>query len=430
MDDLLESRATLLAEATSTPGQYNIQLIDPGWGSSGYYSSDVLAEAASAQIFPAGLHMYADHPTATDAVDRPERSIRDLWGILESDASVNESGALVAVARVFSPYQPLVEEMKDAIGLSIRAGGVIESGEVEGRQGMIVTEIGEARSVDFVTAAGRGGKVLELIESARVDAKESVAEAFPGGFTANDLRDALCSAVSETYGGEEKYAWVRDYTDTEVIFELDGAVDKRGNFRQAYTVEGSTLTLTDDRQEVTPKTTWEPVAESVDPPPDPTAEPPAPIKESHMTDPSGAPVATSPRQVIEAQVAELHRQVAQSAARDRARDVVAEVLADAWLAPSTVTRLTNQLLEAGKLPLVNDELDEAALRDLVVASRDQAETELAESLQASGVGRPRGLGALPTNAGGQSVNLEDQLAESFMGRGMSESAARIAAKGR
>lgn len=169
-EQLTEARAQILAEATGTPGRYRVQLINPGWGSSGHYSPQVLAEAAGRRVFPAGLHMYADHPTATENADRPERSVRDLWAVLSSDATVGPDGGLVAEAQVFAPYRPLVEDMREAIGLSIRAAGQFQLGEADGRQGRIITSIDEAMSVDFVTSAGRGGRILELVESARGEA--------------------------------------------------------------------------------------------------------------------------------------------------------------------------------------------------------------------------------------------------------------------
>jgi hypothetical protein len=55
------------------------------------------------------------------------------------------------------------------IGVSVRAGGTVEEGEAEGREGRIVTaiEANPGNSVDFVTRAGRGGAVAQLLESAR-----------------------------------------------------------------------------------------------------------------------------------------------------------------------------------------------------------------------------------------------------------------------
>jgi hypothetical protein len=64
-----------------------VRLITPGWGSSGYYSPQVIEAAATAQVFPAGLHMYLDHPSASEDRDRPERSVRHLAAVLEEDGA-------------------------------------------------------------------------------------------------------------------------------------------------------------------------------------------------------------------------------------------------------------------------------------------------------------------------------------------------------
>jgi hypothetical protein len=157
---------------------------------------------------------------------------------------------------------------------------------------------------------------------------------------------------------------------------------------------------------------------------------PSPTQEDNMPGSTGAggSAPTGPRQVIEAEMASLRRQVAQMAARERARDVVAETLADAWLTPAVVARISGEAL--ADLPLVNDTLDEAALRNTTTAARDRAETEVAEALAAAGVGTPRGLGAQPGTVTGDAHRVEDRLVATFQGLGMSESAARLAAKGR
>ena len=176
-EQLIETgRTGTIREADSTSGGrlIEVDLITPGWGSSGYYSPQVLEAAGRDHVFPAGTHMYIDHPTATEDMDRPERSIRDLAAVLQEDATWNtERQTLRSKARVFGPYQPLVAEMKDAIGVSIRAGGDIELGEAEGRKGRIVTKLVHGTSADFVTHAGRGGKIAALIESTRTQLAEA-----------------------------------------------------------------------------------------------------------------------------------------------------------------------------------------------------------------------------------------------------------------
>lgn len=161
------TEARTLATKRAGPRELEVQLIDPGWGSSGYYSADVLEQAAKNRVFKAGTHMYADHPTPTEDAERPQRSIRDLAAILVEDASVGPNGGLVARAKPLNGWGTALAEMKDAIGVSIRAGAYATEGEAEGRRGLIVDELLEAKSVDFVTKAGRGGKILEVLESAR-----------------------------------------------------------------------------------------------------------------------------------------------------------------------------------------------------------------------------------------------------------------------
>lgn len=160
----------LTEAAVRSDGSIGVLLISPGWGTRGYYSAELL-ERDGPTAFPKGTHMYFDHPTATEAADRPERSLRDLAAVLETDARWNPNGpagpGLYAEAAVFEPYRPIVNEMSKHIGVSIRAYGYGHQGEAEGKRGQIVDEMGPGLSVDFVTHAGRGGQLLQLLESAR-----------------------------------------------------------------------------------------------------------------------------------------------------------------------------------------------------------------------------------------------------------------------
>ena len=152
---------------TSTSGRMLVRLIDAGQGSSGYYPASTLQAAAESGVFGRGLHLYADHPGEAERLDRPERSIRDIAGVLTEDARYDDdSQALVAEARVFGAWAPVIAEMHDVIGLSIRAAAEVSDGEHDGAPTTIVDRITEAASVDFVTRAGRGGRVLSLLESA------------------------------------------------------------------------------------------------------------------------------------------------------------------------------------------------------------------------------------------------------------------------
>ena len=159
---------SLLTEANKAVGKYPVKVIQPGWGSSGYYSETVLA--ASAQLFD-GVQMFWNHPKSSDNYERPERDLRDLAGVLTNvryeETNANGAG-IYGDATVFEPFREAMNEIGPYIGVSIRAGGKVHAGEAEGRAGLLVDEINLVQSVDFVTRAGAGGKVLaQFAEAAR-----------------------------------------------------------------------------------------------------------------------------------------------------------------------------------------------------------------------------------------------------------------------
>jgi len=258
---LTETATISEAAATSAKetGLLPIQFISPGWGSSGYYSRKVLEQAATDRVIPAGTHMYADHPTDTEHIERPGRSIKDLMAVTVEDAKVNGDGALVGEVQVVPAWRDLLETVRDHIGVSIRGSATdIVEGEAEGRRGGIVEGlVAPVISVDFVTRAGRGGKVLRVLESAAANRRaigHGIAEA-----TVNDTREALQTALKDTYGADKTYVWVRDFDDTTVWFEVE-APDNTGIFAQAYAMSDTAgASLSGDRTEVQVKTQYVPV---------------------------------------------------------------------------------------------------------------------------------------------------------------------------
>ena len=158
----LISEAVPLTEAASG-GNIPIKIIQAGWGSSGYYSKEVL-QRDGPKAFKAGLHMYVDHPTPQEEASRPERSLKDLAAVLASDAQWMENGkagpGLYATAKVFGDHAGTISERAKSIGVSIRALGQARAGEAEGRKGPIIEAITAGKSVDFVTLPGAGGAVL------------------------------------------------------------------------------------------------------------------------------------------------------------------------------------------------------------------------------------------------------------------------------
>lgn len=238
-----------LTQDLTKSSKFHIRVIAPGWGSSGYYSAEALKDAAERKIFAAGTHVFLDHPGAEERYDRPERSVRDLAGKLSTDA-VMEADGLYAEIEVFPHFAPVIEAMKDDIGMSIRATATVEHGEIEGRSGQIITEFDHAISVDFVTRAGAGGKIIQLIEAAR-----TVGEA-----TANDQRDALDRLVKDAYGADKTWVWVRDFDETTVWFTVDDA-DSTDTFAQSFDTDddGVPSALTGPATAVRPVTQYVPV---------------------------------------------------------------------------------------------------------------------------------------------------------------------------
>lgn len=163
---VVESRTTvqvrprLLERSAAQPageGRLQVCLIDAGEGSSGYYSAEVLK--AAAPLFAAGTHCYLDHPDAREAEDRPERTVRDLAGTLATNA-VFRDGGLWADVRVFSRFRDQIAEMAPYIGMSIRGSADVVQESKPGGYGMVVKRIESVESVDFVTKAGRGGRIV------------------------------------------------------------------------------------------------------------------------------------------------------------------------------------------------------------------------------------------------------------------------------
>lgn len=242
------SPPTTITESVGTAappreGRMLIQIITPGTGSSGVYPSEVLEAAARSRIFRAGLHLYADHPTVSEDRDRPERSIKDLAGVLTQDAYWDGT-ALVAEAKTYSPWSEVLAQMHESIGVSIRASARVEESDEQGRP--IIAELVEALSVDFVTHAGRGGKVLQVLESAR-----QVQETLPGGLVASDLEQRLDDAL-----GPE--AWVLDFTDEWLVYRTWDGGDEHVLVQQTYATDADgRVTLTGTPLRVSRRVTYD-----------------------------------------------------------------------------------------------------------------------------------------------------------------------------
>jgi hypothetical protein len=397
----LSERAATEAQTT---GRMLVQFISPGWGSSGYYSPEVLEAAATDRVIPKGTHMYADHPTVIEDQDRPERSVKDLIAVTTQDARLSDDGALVGEVKVVPAWRDLLadDDVREALGVSIRGSATdIVEGEAEGRRGGIIEGlVAPVMSVDFVTRAGRGGKVLSVLESAAANRRairHGVSEA-----TVNDTREGLTQVLRDAYGtGEGVWIYVRDFDDTTVWFEIEGAGDDTGIYGQAYTETDGAVSLTGERTEVRVVTNYVPVTRPGSTTTTESLEDTMPqIEEARLRELEEAsgrvPTLESERDTAIQERDRLRAERDQLAARESAvTHARARVTAaNATLPAATVERIV--ATATATVPLTESgQLDTAALDTAVDTARTAEEAYVAQLAEAAGVGSITGFGGTP-----------------------------------
>lgn len=183
------------ASDDSPKGIWRIRLIEADvQGSSGFYPAETLRRDGP-NAFPSGTHIFFDHPAESEQWDRPERSVRDLAGHFIEDAHYEDGPdgkGLFARVQLFPDVHQWMETRKESIGMSIRANGIAADTE----EGRTITALTEGVSVDIVTRAGAGGKVLQLMESGRNNAPSN------GGAPGVDV-SALAAQVKGLADGQK-----------------------------------------------------------------------------------------------------------------------------------------------------------------------------------------------------------------------------------
>ena len=376
---------------TGTQGghRYRARLIEGDrWGSSGYYAREVL-ERDGPTVWPPGTQVYLDHPSASESVDRPERSVRDLAGKITS-TPVYEADGLYADVEFYPYVAPIIEAMWGDVGMSIRASGTAETAERDGRTGPVITSLTEGMSVDVVTRAGAGGKLVALLESARVT------ESLPGGLTGGDLERRLEDAVGID-------AMVHDWTDEWVVYRDYTSPDPH-LVQQTYTAdETGQITLTGTPTPVSRRVTYD--AHTL-----PSTS--AGIEESRK-EPNMAQI-----QIDEAEhkrltetadrVTQMEADLAESVKRAEeaeARVVAAHVATDAAKAEAIISAHPFSALEARGL-LADMPADESGRLDVPAFERIVTEAAAVKASE-SGAGRPDGMGA--TNTDFSEADLDARL---------------------
>lgn len=422
-----------------------VVIISEGWGSSGYYSSDVL-ERDIPRIFPVGTHMYLNHPTEREDIERPERSVTDLIGKVVSTPRLAGID-MVAEVEIYPHWVPVIEAMVDDIGLSIRAYGMSEEGDAGGKRGPIIKALTEGLSIDYVTHAGAGGKIGKLIESAREESQP-----------VEEKRNALHWLESRIHREFTYYAdslFGEGYLTREERKALSAGIGKA--------LEAFASSVETDAPQLLNR----------DPYADPEGEPTDLEENQNGSRSANRPNKGEPdmAEVTESQFAELKESVAGLTTRveeaetkveesktevkeaneraDRAEEAlltrdaraVAEKAAKEkypGLSDKARTRAVESVLSDIPTKEVNGKtvLDESALKE----SAESAATKEAEYLAESGAGTVEGFGSSSSNGngnGGSAVTESDAdkaakkaLQESFEARGMSEEAALAAVEGR
>ena len=409
------------AEAAKS-GRLLIEIISPGWGSSGHYSAKVLENAVAEKVWAKGTHVYLDHPTESETYSRPARTVKDLVAKLTEDAHLDEQGRVVAQIQVFKPYRPLLTDpdFAEAVGMSIRAAAEARMGEAEGRKGQIVTRLIPDRlnSVDVVTHAGRGGRILAVLESLRTptDSEADATEA-----AVSDQREALSNALNAAYGGEKSYVGIRDF-DPEagrVWFWYENPTGS-GTYQVDYEAdESGSITLTGDPIEVRAKTVYVPIATQPTeaastnvPAPAGQHHPPTESKEDTMPEIEAGRLAQLeeaagrvPTLASERDQAVSRAEAAEAALRnhrnvDAARGILAEAAA-ASTTPVTFSALEQRGILAALPTTDAGDLDAAAFRSAV-------ETEVNAKAKQSGAGRVSGFGATE-GTGGKEIPTWDSI---------------------
>ena len=237
-EKILEVSKVDISEATAegiAKGELPVRIIQPGFneGKGRSYAPSAIQDAA--KIFE-GAKMYANHPSKSEARDRPERSVWDWVATLEGTA-VSPNGNAVGVAKIHNgDFKEMVGGLFEAgtldkLGVSINAVGKGVKTNIEGQSTFLVENIVPSRgqSVDFVTEPGAGGQA-GIMESVRDDIEVIDADLMDLATLKEVRPDLVESIVKET--------------KTELEQEVKEAMDKE---QELATLQEANKTLTEER---------------------------------------------------------------------------------------------------------------------------------------------------------------------------------------
>jgi hypothetical protein len=160
-----------------TTGRLTLTLIESGFNTSKskYYTKKALKTGH--QIFE-GAKMFVNHQTEAEKKARPEGSVNDWAGQVDKtwveEAATGKTVMRGSAVIIDPPFKEKLETLQEAgllneMGVSIRAIGSGQEADIPLAEGgtaraIAIDEFVKARSVDFVTYAGAGGR-CEVLES-------------------------------------------------------------------------------------------------------------------------------------------------------------------------------------------------------------------------------------------------------------------------
>jgi hypothetical protein len=202
MAEIVEASSGLRA-VEPTGKSFAVRIIEGDrQGSSAYYPRETLQKGR--HLFKAGTRVFANHPSASERQERPERDFRDVIGWFTEDATYDGKDLYTKV-QFLQSERARIKELAEAgaIGLSIRAEGEVD----EASGGRVLKAFTRVHSVDVVTDAGAGGAFTQILESAipgsAKPASESGAESNPKEETNMEFPKEVTEALTALAAGQK-----------------------------------------------------------------------------------------------------------------------------------------------------------------------------------------------------------------------------------
>jgi hypothetical protein len=250
-----EAAGLTTADYDGDKGEVTVTVIKPGFNISKrrFYPAKTLAR--DYKVFE-GLKMFADHPTASEDRDRPERSVRGWVGNI-TNVFMGENGEIKARAKIHEGWfkeklAGLAEHgLLNEMGTSIVALGKGVKTKIEGHTTQMVEQLVKGRSVDFVTYPGAGGSV-ECYESAQPEDEYDVdvIDAVEFKQRRPDIVELIETEIRESLGTETKVMDEKDTTIKELKEANETLTTENGELQESVTANEEATAKTKAQGEI------------------------------------------------------------------------------------------------------------------------------------------------------------------------------------